>query len=228
MNYLKRVFEGVKKLNKLLREEKIFGFNGFLWVLLVIIFIGVIGLKIESVIGESLIIFTAFLFTCFICLSLPFSISTDFKIKKYIVWGERKNLIDVFKEFSTYSYIVSIISFSIMLSIPIIGLSCALNLININSVMDWVNSNMTILFFSVIFIESILWFAYHIIYRTVEIQEIKIKVALFSAIAATLLILAELNLYIKNFKLIITYIAGSYFWINFIIELSSIKIKSSE
>ncbi len=221
MNFLKRLFEGVNKLNKFLREEKLFGFNGFLWVFLIVIFIGAIGLKIEGVIGESLIVFTAFLFACLFCLSLPFSISTDFKINKYIFWGERKNLIDVFKEFSTYSYVLSLISFSIMLSIPFIGFSYALNLININFVMDWVNSNMNVLFFSVIFVESILWFAYHIIDETVNISEIKIKVALFAAIAATLLILAELNLYIKNFKLIITYIAGSYFWINFLIELKS-------
>lgn len=221
MNYLRRLFEGVYELNKFLREEKLWGFNGFLWCFLVVIFIGTIGLKIEGVIGESVIIFTAFLFSCLICLSLPFSISTDFKIKKYLFCGERKNLIGLFKEFSIFSYAISLIFFSIILSIPIIGFSYALNLLDINFLMDWINSNMTVLFFSVIFIDSILWFAYHIIYETVNIQEIKIKVALFAAIAATLLILAELNLYIKNFKLIITYIAGSYFWINFLIELQA-------
>ncbi|MFJ7668266.1 hypothetical protein ACIQXI_14300 [Lysinibacillus sp. NPDC097195] len=222
MGNLRTMFENISKLGRFLREERIQNFNGFFVLFLIIIAIGMVGLKIDNNVGEYLIMFSVFLFIILFYVTIPIALSRDFRFKRYILFGQRNSFSGIFREFSFYSYIVSLICVSTIMCIPTIGFSFGLYSLGINFLMEWIVKNVSIVFYTMVSIESVLWFAYHIVYETVDFQEIKIKLTLFSAVAATLLILIELNIYLKDFKLILTYLAGSFFWISFLIEL---KIK---
>lgn len=76
-------------------------------------------------------------------------------------------------------------------------------------------------FYIIVSLESVLWFAFHIISNRILLQEIKIKVALYTAIATTISIIAEMISGKDLLKLPISLIILSYLWITYLIELST-------
>lgn len=212
---IRKFFSVLKSIKDFIFKDIFMGLNGF-----ALIFYGIIVLGfIFQAFIELTITLIILLFFC----GLPLAFIKEKGLKEYIICGEKKSFQEIFGIFSFKSYFVSLIFISSFLCIPILGIVSSIMIFGYTP--DIILNNKLVIFYTMIFIESIIWFAYHIVNGQAEIQDIKIKVALFSAVAATILILVDVSGFLNDFKLIISYIAGSYFWVNFLIEL---RIKELE
>lgn len=222
MNKIRIFFRIINIIGDFLFKEHIKGFNGFTILFMSIVLIGGI---LNSVFNGIFSKLSALLFILLFCLAIPYGFINEKGLKKYIFVGERKSFKEIFRIFSFRSYCISLLFITIFLCIPIIGVLFGLTILGAIDSQELISNN---IFYTMIFIESILWFAYHIVNGRVDIQDIKIKVTLFSAVAATILIFVDVILMLKDFKLILSYIAGSYFWVNFLIELRIKELKNTK
>lgn len=131
------------------------------------------------------------------------------------------SLRSIFSDFSLKSYFLSLIFMSMFLFFIfqfiyfIIFIATGEN-IGPKTPKEFVNT-----FYIIASLESVLWFAFHIIFNRTLLQEIKIKVALYTATATTISIIAEMISGKDLLKLPISLIILSYLWITYLIELST-------
>lgn len=151
---------------------------------------------------------------------VSFIVIYSFRFLKYRFFNS-SSLKSIFSDFSLKSYFLSLIFISMFLFFIfqfinfIIFIATGEN-IGPKTPQEFVNT-----FYIIVSLESVLWFAFHIISNRILLQEIKIKVALYTAIATTISIIAEMISGKDLLKLPISLIILSYLWITYLIELST-------
>ncbi|WP_214770776.1 hypothetical protein [Exiguobacterium sp. s133] len=194
----------IKFESYLMRKNKIgiknFAIVFFIWLLITAIFKLITG----NIFKFNLVILS------FIALIIILLFIFNFEIMS-------TNLKKIFNSFTIKSYVVCLGFMSIIFIFIIQSLFFILD-INLKEELSEKESFFIIYF--CIFIESLTWFTYHLVYKKVDIQEIKIKLAAYSAVLATILLIME---YFKgdNLKIPLSFIALSYLWITYLIELES-------
>lgn len=135
------------------------------------------------------------------------------------------SLRDLFKHFSFKSYILCLIFMSFVIYIATMGLAFAIFVVTGEIIAPQSIDGITVTFLIIVCIESVLWFSFHIISDKVPLQDIKVKIAQYSAVFATLLLAGELIHGEGFLKLPIGFIVLSYLWITYIVEL---KVREQE
>lgn len=220
LNHLRTFFMVFSKIDEFLRKPHVWGMNGFMIVSSSILMFGVIGMQLDKLFETDLFIKpTTFLFGSLIYCILPYLFYKEEKIKKYIIWGEKESIEEITKKFNSKAYFVFVLFFSYFLIIPILGVPLMFQIFKIDILVEIIQKNLIIIVYILLSFTSILWFSYHIISKIVELQKIKVKVALYTAIGSTLAILQIKEF--EQFSVVVSCLMVSYVWIQYIIELKS-------
>lgn len=219
MQPLRKFFNIINRIGDFLFIKHVGAFNGFTTIFVsIILFVGFSNFIFTGELYHLIVFLLILLF----CIAVTYAFINEKGIRKYIVFGKRKSFKEMFRTFSFPSYCVSLIFISIFLCIPIIGILLVLTVIGkteFQEIQEILLHHKLVISYTVLLIETILWFAYHIVSGKADIQDIKIKLMLFSAVAVTILILSDVFWELENFKLLAGYILASYFWVNFLIEM---------
>ena len=135
------------------------------------------------------------------------------------IFFKKYSLRELFKDFSFKSYIVCLVFMSFILLVATMCLSFSIFLVTGDMIFPKSREGINVIYYGILCIESVLWFSFHILFNKVPLQDIKVKIAQYSAMIATLLLGGEL-IYGEGFlKLPIAFIVLSYLWITYIVEL---------
>lgn len=127
------------------------------------------------------------------------------------------------REFTFKSYFVFVCVFSYVAMFPIIGIPILLKVFNIEFVFLFLIANIVGVLYTNVVLISILWFSYHIVYLTVNLQKVRIKIALFIAIGSTFAVVFNI-MDIQDASVLMSCLLVSYFWIQYLIELKEDEI----
>ncbi|HQL36168.1 MAG TPA: hypothetical protein PLG67_06175 [Bacillota bacterium] len=219
LRFLKGLFTCISKVEKFLREKQIGKLRGSALIFLGIIIIGLFGmLLLDNFNNDFVMRLCAFFFGSFFYSVIPLAVIREGTIRKYIIFGRKSTFAEVIKRFNVRSYIVFLLVFSFVIFFPIVGIPILLSLFNIRFLADFLLTNFNKLIYINIIVSSFFWFVYHIVYETVKLQEVKIKVALFTAIATTITVILSSKIY-EDFLFVISCLLLSYLWVQYIIEV---------
>lgn len=208
LRFIRMLFLGLRELESFLVSEVLKGLSGFVlifWLLL----IG--GALLSVTTGNVPPFFTSAFFMLMLIIYLIGLLNFKF-FGLYDLKG-------MFIRFSFIAYLICLFWMSALLLIFLMGSKFALLLAGVNVAGPSTREGIATFFYVVMCIESIAWFAFHIVSNRTSLQDIKVKVAQYSAIAATVLIGAELSDGVGSLKLPLSLIALSYLWVTYLIEL---------
>lgn len=197
------------KIDDLLTKKLFKEIKGALFILLCLFCASILGFLIDQYLHSNIVfLITARLIGIYIYLLIPFAFLSYGEVKKYMFFGKKYYYKEIFKKMNILSYLLFVFWFSTILLYPIIGMSIMLN---INFVF---NINKVLMLIFVLFISSIFWFAYHIVFDTEPLHIVRKELTLYIAVMSTI----SLFFLDGYFNIIITYLILSYCWVQYLIE----------
>lgn len=215
LRVLDKTFTIIKRVSELLEKRIYKDFNLSLIIFFFIFFVfGGMGYFIKSQFNSDLgYRITTVLIGIYIYLLIPFAFYKYEKVRKYIIFGKIISYSELLSNLSFISYLHFIIRFSFVLVYSLAGLVSIIVLLGLNP-LDFFYKNIYFVLIVIISIESIIWFSYHITKSIELLSRIKKELSFYVAIVSTLSFIA----FPEQFKLIISCLVISYFWVQFLID----------
>lgn len=217
-----RIFEVILififKFNEILTKKVYRNTNGASLIFIFILCGSFLGYVIEKYLHSNIVIHIfARLMGIYIYILIPFAFLSHGEIKKYIFFGKKYYYREIINKMNILSYLFFVFWFSIILIYPIFGIPIMLDLKFV------FNVKIDLVLVFILFISSIFWFAYHIVFDTVPLQIVRKELTLYIAVTSTisLLFLEE------GFKVIVSCLILSYFWVQYLIESKECKINKT-
>ncbi|WP_432405707.1 hypothetical protein [Wukongibacter sp. M2B1] len=226
LDMLRYFFEASRKVDKFIYKKHIKSYNAVIVIFIVLLAMVSVSIYINDHLNNDFLLRIA-LFTLgsYMCLIMPYIFYREGEIRRYILWGDKEKYIDVLKRFTIKSYLVFLFEISYLVVIPLLGFSNLPLIFNIKFINRFALENIIELFYITITLISILWFSYHIVYLTVPLQKIRIKITKYIAIGATLSLIIG-NREFRDISILFSCLLISYFWIQYIIELKEEELQA--
>lgn len=221
LKIIKGIFVNVKRVNDFLKSNIYKEWNSTLLIFACIFAAFSIGVLIYKYFENWILmkVCVAFLIS-YIYFIIPFAFFSFDDVRKYFFFGEKCNYMDILNRLDIISYLFFVFRFSMILVYPVMSIPFVLKVFNID-IISYVMSNIDIIIIIIISLNSIFWFAYHIIFETVPLSKIKIELTLYVAVASTLIIL----IFDDTMKVVISNLIISYFWIQYLISLKEHELE---
>lgn len=227
LKILRKLFSLLSSFDKFLKLNQVKEFNGFVLVLLGIFGLAALGMFLQDKFNNEIVFrFAVFVFGAFWYLLIPYGFFRFEGLRKYIFWGKRQTYGEIFRQFGLKSYAVFLLFFSYTTMFPVIGIPALLNMYKIHFIYRYVFAHFSTLIVFNVLLASVFWFAYHVIYLSVTLQEIKTKVALYTAIGTSITVFINNLGAFKNLYSIVAYLLLSYLWVRYLIELKALELES--
>lgn len=226
LTFIRRLFEILKRFDSIMKKPIIYDYSiGFITTI-IWLFTLMIGWTLRTY--ESwkwLSTLLCFVSSVYIFLFIVYLYLAYDKPKKYVLWGEKKSRIAIWKEFTDSSYVRTLLFFCCLIPIPIIGICVSMNILFNSNIAEYALDKIYEISMFVLLITNIFWFSYHVLKKTVAIEIIKLKLNFYALIGATITFLISITN--KNPMLLLSVLALSYSWTLYIIEEAIVETKSN-